>query len=625
MRKILLFVFGVVFFSFANVNALEEKTYEGNVEPIEIKSGKQVITLKNVTIDATGKKSAAITVDEGAELTLILEGENKLTGDGGYAGIAVMASYDDDWNYSEELSAKLTIKGSGNLTAQGGDGYTGSTIIKTAGGAAGIGGNGQNFNNDEYDQQGVDFGTIIISEDFTGTIRANGGKQSNTVFVYVNPNLSDAQGYGGAAGIGGGGTIRFYGSHTTNDWYIVCGRIIIENGTIITNENLGKEGVGAGIGSGSSHPESTSDTLYSDIIIKISGGTINSQGGIGSAGIGGGSNANGGTIYISGGTIDSQGGAGAAGIGAGTDGSFTKIDITGGTITSTATGGAAGIGGGRYTSYGWIYGDTDGTRDKVAEINITGANTIVYAYGGSQSSDLKGGAGIGSGCPVANNTRSVAMNISILDNATVYAYGGYHAQAIGYGYTSYKGSTEYYTGYGIKLYLDDTIKLTARNQDTFMPALVATTKYDESPITYVSTKKVYLVSHTNNVKTLTSIAKIDSSNTVALTSTLDTSTAVSSYELNDEVLSITIDEVTKDVEWPATSHNGNFAILHSLEEDKVEEESPTEVIKNMTNITSTDDVPDTYDSIIKYVLFGLVSIIFAFTAILTLVKRKNNL
>jgi hypothetical protein len=626
MRKILLVVFGVVFFSFANVNALEEKTYEGNVEPIEIKSGKQVITLKNVTIDATGKKSAAITVDEGAELTLILEGENKLTGDGGYAGIAVMASYDDDWNYSEELSAKLTIKGSGNLTAQGGDGYTGSTIIKTAGGAAGIGGNGQNFNNDEYDQQGVDFGTIIISEDFTGTIRANGGKQSSTVAVTDKINGGRVQeGFGGGAGIGSGGFSAFQDDtlQRINNWYLLCGKIIIENGTIIANENLGNSLVGAGIGAGSAHTKASNAVDYSDIIIKISGGNITAQGGNYSAGIGGGNNCNSGTIEISGGVIKAESGKeketySAAGIGGGSQGAPTKIIITGGNVTAISYGCGAGIGGGGYMRFSWFYSEGYGDRSEehTGIITIKGKNTVVTASAGGIKGSY-GGAGIGSGTSIANNDGSIAIDISILDNATVYAYGGDVSQAIGYG-VNVKSTDEYYTGYGIRLYLDDTVKLTARNKDTFMPALVAATKYDENPITYVSTKKIYLVSHTNNVKTLTSIAKTDSLNTVALTSTLAEPTAVSSYELNDEVLSITIDDVTKDVEWPSTSYNGNFALLHSIEVDKVDEEEPIE--------NETDTIIENPKTGISYnpIIIGIIILLIS-SITLVFITNKNPL
>lgn len=163
-------------------------------------------------------------------------------------------------------------------------------------------------------------------------------------------------------------------------------------------------------------------------------------------------------------------------------------------------GGAAGIGGASNTSYSNLqYGDTDGNRSegKIGIINISGKNTFVNAYGGTATgySGTYGGAGIGAGYPVGNNARSVAFDISITDGATVNAYGGYHAQAIGYGYRP--GSNgQYYTGYGIKLVLDDTTSLWAQNYDYFQPALVAVTEYDESPITYES-DDTYLVFYTD--------------------------------------------------------------------------------------------------------------------------------
>ena len=121
--------------------------------------------------------------------------------------------------------------------------------------------------------------------------------------------------------------------------------------------------------------------------------------------------------------------------------------------------GAAGIGGGTNTSYSPVhYGDMDGqvSPDRSGSISISGAGTSVAAHGGTGRgySGSYGGAGIGSGYPVANQNRSVAFKISITNGASVRAYGGYHSQAIGYGYRP----TDY-TGYGITLELDDSIFL----------------------------------------------------------------------------------------------------------------------------------------------------------------------
>ena len=186
---------------------------------------------------------------------------------------------------------------------------------------------------------------------------------------------------------------------------------------------------------------------------------------------------------------------GAAGIGGGSDASVQSVDISGGAqVTATASGGAAGIGGGTNTSYSEVhYGDTDGQVSKAGVISISGEGTSVYAHGGTGhgfSGDY-GGAGIGSGYPYQNSD-SVAFNISITDGASVRAYGGYHAQAIGYGYRP--SSSTYYTGYGITLTLDDSIFLWAQNADYFQPALVAATAYDEGrvQVSYSSDNSIYL-------------------------------------------------------------------------------------------------------------------------------------
>ena len=71
------------------------------------------------------------------------------------------------------------------------------------------------------------------------------------------------------------------------------------------------------------------------------------------------------------------------------------------------------------------------------------------------------------------------------------AFGGYHAQAIGYGYRP----TDY-TGYGITLELDDSIFLWAQNADYYQPALAAATKYNAAPIGYSSASR-YLTAYTD--------------------------------------------------------------------------------------------------------------------------------
>jgi uncharacterized protein YjdB len=135
---------------------------------------------------------------------------------------------------------------------------------------------------------------------------------------------------------------------------------------------------GAGIGSGS---ESDGGS------ITISGGIVTATGGpvvdYGSAGIGGGYKGNGGNITITGGTVTAKSQIWGAGIGSG-DGLGMRLTggnimITGGTVTATGGSSCAGIGGG--------YNSSSGT------IMITGGT--VTATGGMS------GAGIGTGGPIS--------------------------------------------------------------------------------------------------------------------------------------------------------------------------------------------------------------------------------
>lgn len=477
-----------------------------NVNTIVVKSGATCdMTIDGLTIEATD--APAIRVEAGATLNLKVEGTNTLEGGPGYAGICVEPGYGgDDFSWTPDLCAKLTISGSGTLKATGGNG----TDMKPGpyGGGAGIGGNGQKEGGTPTDTVGgVDFGVIYITKDFTGTINATGGT-GESLYVEVTSITGRDFPFGSGAGIGSGGcNMSLNADYTIGKYYWseIVGQITIENGTI----NAISNGDGAGIGGGSAGGE---ETLASEVTVEITGGTINATGGTCGAGIGGGALCDGGEITISGGIIVAKAGSptwsmGGAGIGGGINASVSKVEITGGTITAKASGGAAGIGTGIDAAYSVVhYGDTDGKRTKWGVISISGENTKVEATGGSgtgESGTRYGGAGIGAGYPSGNNGRSVAFNISITDGATVKAYGGYHSQAIGYGYRP--GGSSYYTGYGIKLELADTVNLWAQNVDYFQPALVANTEYDNAPIKYSSIKMplIYYKDTTPNTTTAT--------------------------------------------------------------------------------------------------------------------------
>jgi len=121
-------------------------------------------------------------------------------------------------------------------------------------------------------------------------------------------------------------------------------------------------------------------------IINISGGTITATAGDYAAGIGTGGYAvayghDAGTVTISGGTVTATGGALSAGIGGGDSDPGGTVIISGGRVTATGGRGAAGIGGG---------GDWNSTAGEGATLSISGGT--VFAIGGSG-----GGPGIGGG------------------------------------------------------------------------------------------------------------------------------------------------------------------------------------------------------------------------------------
>ena len=186
---------------------------------ITVQSGKHVVELQNVTLNA-GDNNSAMDVRDGAEVTLLLSGTNTLNGDesfSGEPGIWVPAG------------AKLTIKGEGALEVTGGKCTGGYSY-----GAAAIGGG--------YNQ---DFGTIVIE---SGTVTARAAA-------------------GGGAGIGGGYRV---GSASTQS-----GNVTITGGWVRAYgghaEGLVFESNGAGIGAGeNSHYEGT---------ITISGGVVYAESG----------------------------------------------------------------------------------------------------------------------------------------------------------------------------------------------------------------------------------------------------------------------------------------------------------------------------------------------------------
>ena len=201
--------------------------------------------------------------------------------------------------------------------------------------------------------------------------------------------------HNGSAGIGGSMSDRSNGTVT------------IKGGIVETTGGYGAAGIGGGYylgweGNGGS--------------VIISGGTVTAKGGdYGSAGIGGSSSGAGGNVTISGGIVNAIGASSGAGIGGGSGANGGTVKITGGVVTATGGSEGAGIGGG-------ALGGSGGT------VEISGELTSVTAIGGYGAAGIGGGPGQYSVSRDGGNGGNVTIS-----GGSVTATGGEHGAGIGGG------------------------------------------------------------------------------------------------------------------------------------------------------------------------------------------------
>ena len=318
-----------------------------------------------------------------------------------------------------ESAGTITING-GDITAQcagnhnnrgaaaiggGQHGNGGTTTINggkvSAKGAARGAGIGGGSSGDDGKDPITDGGTITING---GTVIAKSGDTTTSGSAAIGG------GYYGSSGTIKitGGTVEATGSKLASG--IGSGRnnptvnVTISGGNITAKTQDG----GAGIGSGS---EAHSDSASSKI--TITGGTIDTSGSPGggsqggSAGIGGGTTSNGGTISIANATITATGANGGAGIGSGSNANNKSITISNAQVTAAGSNGGAGIGSG----------------SNATSITITIQNNSRV----TATSDA-GGAGIGGGSTnIENGGKGNSSHITISDstvNATSNAGAG---------------------------------------------------------------------------------------------------------------------------------------------------------------------------------------------------------
>ncbi|MDR2956648.1 MAG: InlB B-repeat-containing protein [Coriobacteriales bacterium] len=186
----------------------------------------------------------------------------------------------------------------------------------------------------------------------------------------------------------------------------------------------------------------------------MSGGSIEAEGLVGGAGIGGGNGCDSGSIQISGNAvIVAKGHEGGAGIGGGNDGNSESITITGGTIRAQGGANAAGIGGGNGSGDDSSGGGSGGSGGSSGGSGSGGSITI---GGSSEVIAIAGvrGAGIGGG----NN--GAAAIVVLEAPAKVIAYASdpdYNPAISAANYTNLGGSglvnVAFYAGYNPTLSL----------------------------------------------------------------------------------------------------------------------------------------------------------------------------
>lgn len=255
------------------------------------------ITLDGV--DISSDKDAAISIGAGSDVTIELDGENKLQGGTGHAGLELNNKGDNGKPAKDTPGGSVTIKDengtSGSLTATGGNS------------AAGIG-SGSRGEAGDITVDGADV-TATGGGSAAGIGSGNYG-EAGDITISGGADVT-ATGGSSSAGIGSGS----YGE---------VGDITITDSDIDSTGGTFAAGIGA----------SSSSSVAGDI--TITGSTVDATGGYNGAGIGTGFNGTAGDINITDSDVTAAGGREGAGIGSGRGGKVQDITITGGNIVAKA-------------------------------------------------------------------------------------------------------------------------------------------------------------------------------------------------------------------------------------------------------------------------------------------------
>ena len=360
----------------------------------EDEDDKVEVTLKDLNIDASSGSEAAVSVTGKGDTNIELDGDNELKGGYNRAGLEHNQTVDGEGNVT---SGKLTIQDENN---------DGSLNATGKGFAAGIGGGSV-----KAGQVTITGGTITATgEDGAGIGGGQGNKGTNAgnADIEISGGTIEATGGYASAGIGGG------------NWGDANIKI---TGDAVIKSAVGGGG-GAGIGGGQWGNGTVTISGDSKIESALGGGM--------SAGIGGGAVGNG-TVSISGNaTIENaQGGEDGAGIGGGYGyGQSGTGDITiEGNTTVNATGGMGSAGIGNGTDAGGNNGQITirGTKDSSPTVNATGG----IAEEDGQGYVGPGGAGIGGGSTTDSEYTPVTPQITLEGKVTIVAKAGKGNAAIG--------------------------------------------------------------------------------------------------------------------------------------------------------------------------------------------------
>ena len=316
-----------------------EKNASSHTVTIETndKNDKVEVTLKDVNIDTSSRKKAAVSVTGEGDTNIKLDGDNALKSDIYRSGI-----------YG---SGSLTISGGENdsLTAQGGSGANGissSGSLTISGGT--VTANGDDGGHGIYSRGGVTIsgGSTVTANGESGTISGGDGICSNGGVTISGGRTVTANGGNGGSLVGGDG-IRSGGGLTVSD-----GTVTAKGGNGDSKDGYGGDGIRSGG------------------VVTISGNTVNAAGGYGGK-VGGYGICSFDRVAISGGTVEAAGGNGSTGGGSGIYSS--DIDLSG-SLELTAK---AGSPNGKALSQAGHELDLDAIKDKLdpgAKVTVTDAD-----------------------------------------------------------------------------------------------------------------------------------------------------------------------------------------------------------------------------------------------------------